>query len=81
MSSFAMFATGAFIPLIPYALCFESLALGLGVGGVGLLFAGGIAARFTRKSWWKSALRQLLFGAIAVTATYLVGSLLGVGGV
>ena len=79
-SSFAMFASGAFIPLIPYALGFESLALGLGVGGVGLLVAGGLAARFTRKSWWKSALRQLFFGAIAVTATYLVGSLLGVGG-
>jgi VIT1/CCC1 family predicted Fe2+/Mn2+ transporter len=78
-SSFAMFATGAFIPLIPYALGFESLELGLGVGAVGLLVAGGIAARFTRKSWWKSALRQLFFGAIAVTATYLVGSLLGVG--
>ena len=79
VSSFAMFATGAFIPLIPYALGFESLWLGLGVGGVGLLIAGGIAARYTRKSWWKSALRQLFFGAIAVGATYLVGSLLGVG--
>ena len=79
VSSFAMFATGAFIPLIPYALGFESLWLGLGVGGLGLLIAGGIAARYTRKSWWKSALRQLFFGAIAVGATYLVGSLLGVG--
>ncbi|AXE54834.1 VIT1/CCC1 transporter family protein [Aurantimicrobium sp. MWH-Uga1] len=79
MSSFAMFAAGAFIPLIPYALGFELLWLGLATGGVGLLVAGGIAARFTRKSWWKSALRQLFFGAIAVTATYLVGSLLGVG--
>jgi VIT1/CCC1 family predicted Fe2+/Mn2+ transporter len=79
VSSFAMFAVGAFIPLIPYALGFESLWLGLATGGVGLLVAGGIAARFTRKSWWRSALRQLLFGAIAVSATYLVGSLLGVG--
>lgn len=80
MSSFAMFAAGAFIPLIPYALGFELLWLGLATGGVGLLVAGGIAARFTRKSWWKSAVRQLFFGAIAVSATYLVGSLLGVGG-
>lgn len=79
VSSFAMFAAGAFIPLIPYALGFESLWLGLGVGGVGLLIAGGLAARFTRKTWWKSALRQLFFGAIAVGATFLVGSLLGVG--
>lgn len=76
--SFAMFAIGAFIPLIPYALGFELLWLGLATGGVGLLVAGALAARYTRKSWWRSAVRQLLFGAIAVTATYLVGSLLGV---
>ena len=79
VSSFSTFAVGAFIPLIPYALGFELLWLGLATGGVGLLIAGGIAARFTRKSWWRSALRQLLFGSIAVAATYLVGSLLGVG--
>jgi VIT1/CCC1 family predicted Fe2+/Mn2+ transporter len=79
VSSFSTFAVGAFIPLIPYALGFELLWLGLATGGVGLLIAGGIAARFTRKSWWRSALRQLLFGSIAVAATFLVGSLLGVG--
>jgi VIT1/CCC1 family predicted Fe2+/Mn2+ transporter len=78
VSSFAMFASGAFIPLIPYALGFQLLWLGLSVGGVGLLVAGALAARYTRKSWWRSALRQLVFGSIAVVATYLVGSLLGV---
>lgn len=78
VSSFAMFAIGAAVPLIPYALGFDSLIAGLAVGGVGLLVAGALAARFTRKSWWRNALRQLVFGAIAVAATYLVGSLLGV---
>lgn len=77
-SSFAMFATGAAIPLIPYILGFNSLVLGLAVGGVGLLVAGAISAKFTRKSYFKSALRQLFFGSIAVGATYLVGLLLGV---
>ena len=79
VSSFAMFATGAFIPLIPYALGFNELALGLAVGGVGLLVAGALTARYTRRAWWRSALRQLIFGAIAVGATYLVGMLFGVG--
>ncbi len=77
-SSFAMFAAGAAVPLIPYILGFDSLLLGLGVGAIGLLLAGGISARFTRKSFVKSALRQLVFGGIAVGATYLVGMLLGV---
>lgn len=78
VSSFAMFAIGAAFPLIPYALGFDSLPAGLAVGGAGLLIAGAVAAKFTRKSWWKNAVRQLLFGAIAVGATYMVGSLLGV---
>ena len=75
VSSFAMFAAGAFVPLIPYALGFESLAAGLVVGGVGLLVAGAVAARYTRKSWWRSSVRQLAFGSLAVAATYLVGLL------
>jgi VIT1/CCC1 family predicted Fe2+/Mn2+ transporter len=80
VSSFAMFAVGASIPLVPFALGFGSLWTGLAAGGIGLLVAGSLASRFTRKSWWRNAIRQLVFGAIAVTATYLVGSLLGVGG-
>jgi VIT1/CCC1 family predicted Fe2+/Mn2+ transporter len=77
-SSFAMFSAGAAIPLIPFILGSESLLVGLGFGAVGLLLAGGISARFTRKSFVSSALRQLMFGGIAVGATYLVGMLLGV---
>lgn len=77
-SSFAMFGVGAAVPLIPFILGSSSLLVGLGVGAAGLLLAGGISARFTRKSYFKSAVRQLLFGSIAVGATYLVGMLLGV---
>jgi VIT1/CCC1 family predicted Fe2+/Mn2+ transporter len=76
-SSFLMFAIGAVVPLIPYLLGHESLWLGLAFGGLGLLIAGGAAARFTRKSLWLGALRQLAFGAIAIGATYVVGTLIG----
>jgi len=77
VSSFVMFAIGAIIPLIPYLLGYESLAPGLICGGVGLMVAGGVAARFTGKPvWWASA-RQLTFGAIAIAATYVVGLLIG----
>ena len=74
-SSFAMFAIGAIIPLIPYLLGFASLWLGLACGGVGLLVAGAVAARFTGRPVWFASGRQLALGAIAIAATYVAGSL------
>ncbi|BBZ15856.1 membrane protein [Mycolicibacterium gadium] len=76
-SSFVMFAIGAIIPLIPYLLGVESLWPGLLCGGIGLLVAGGLASRFTKRPLWFGALRQLAFGAVAIAATYAVGSLVG----
>jgi VIT1/CCC1 family predicted Fe2+/Mn2+ transporter len=76
-SSFVMFAIGAIVPLIPYLLGFGLLWAGLLCGGVGLVIAGGVAARFTRKPVWWGGLRQLAFGAIAIGATYAVGTLIG----
>ena len=78
VSSFAAFAVGGVVPLASFLLGFSSLALGLGVGGIGLLVAGALTARFTSRTWWGAALRQLAFGALAAGATYLVGSLIGV---
>jgi len=77
VSSFVMFAIGAVVPLIPYLLGFRSLWLGLLFGGVGLLIAGGVAATFTKRPLWFASLRQLLFGTIAIAATYAVGHLVG----
>ncbi|MGH4024493.1 MAG: VIT1/CCC1 transporter family protein [Pseudonocardiaceae bacterium] len=78
-SSFLCFAVGALLPLIPFLLGFDSLAAGLATGGAGLFVAGAVAARFTTRPWWLGGLRQLGFGAIAAVATYLVGTLIGVG--
>ncbi|GAA1389686.1 VIT1/CCC1 transporter family protein [Pseudonocardia kongjuensis] len=78
-SSFAAFVVGGIIPLVTFLLGFSSLALGLAVGGLGLLVAGALTSRFTSRTWWGAALRQLAFGAIAAGATYLVGMLIGVG--
>ena len=77
IASFVMFATGAVIPLIPYLPGYGSLAPGLACGAVGMLVAGALTARFTRKPVWWAAARQLMFGAVAVGATYAVGSLIG----
>jgi VIT1/CCC1 family predicted Fe2+/Mn2+ transporter len=76
-SSFVMFAIGAIVPLIPYLIGFRSLWLGLLFGGVGLVIAGAVAARFTKKPLWWASLRQLLFGTVAIAATYVVGHLVG----
>lgn len=77
LSSFLTFAIGAVIPLLPYFAGYPSLWAGLACGAVGLVSAGGVAARFIRKPAWWGASRQLLFGAVAIAATYLVGRLIG----
>jgi len=78
-SSFVCFAVGALVPLLPYLFGIHKLWLALAVGGVGLFVAGAVVARFTGKPWWVSGLRQLLLGALAAAATYIVGALIGVG--
>lgn len=78
-SSFACFAVGGLIPLLPYLLGSSELWLALGVGGMGLMIAGAVAARFTGRPWWFGAGRQLLLGAAAAAATYLVGTAIGIG--
>jgi VIT1/CCC1 family predicted Fe2+/Mn2+ transporter len=78
ISSFVCFAVGGIIPLIPFLLGSSSLALGLVVGAVGLFVVGALTARFTTRSWLLGGLRQLMFGAIAAGATYVVGALIGV---
>ena len=71
------FAVGAITPLVPYLLGFKSLWAGLMLGGVGLMIAGGVASRFTKKPLWWASLRQLAFGIVAIAATYVVGTLVG----
>ncbi|MEV4707621.1 VIT1/CCC1 transporter family protein [Actinoplanes sp. NPDC049316] len=79
VSSFVCFSIGAVVPLLTYLLGFDSLAFALAVGGAGLFAAGVIVARFTGQPWWRSGVRQLLLGAAAAGATYVIGSLIGVG--
>ena len=78
VSSFVAFSIGGIFPLITYLLGSSSLVTALLVGAVGLFVAGAITSRFTTRSWWLAGLRQLLFGAIAAGATYLVGMAIGV---
>jgi vacuolar iron transporter family protein len=81
LSSFLCFSVGALVPLLTYLLGFAELWLALAVGGLGLFVAGALVARFTNRTWWTSGVRQLLLGAAAAGATYVIGRLIGVGGV
>lgn len=78
ISSLISFGVGALIPILPFLFGFGTLGWGLTFGGVGLLLAGALAARITRRNWIAGAVRQLTFGGIAVAATFTIGKLLDV---
>jgi VIT1/CCC1 family predicted Fe2+/Mn2+ transporter len=77
-SSFLTFSLGAIFPLLPYLFGYPMLWAGLLAGGVGLLIAGALSSRFTPRAWWYAGLRQLVFGAAAAGATYVIGAAIGV---
>lgn len=77
-SSFACFALGAVIPLLPYLLGYGEVWAAVALGGFGLFVAGLLSARFTARPWWSGGLRQLTLGLLAAALTYLIGSWIGV---
>lgn len=79
VSSFFLFTLGGVVPLLSYLFGSDSLWLALGIGGIGLFIAGALSSKLTVKRWWASGLRQLLLGAAAAAATYLIGLAIGVG--
>ncbi|WP_067487710.1 VIT1/CCC1 transporter family protein [Actinomadura hibisca] len=80
-SSFASFAVGALLPVLPYLLGATSLWPAALLAGLGLFGAGALVARVTSRSWWFGGLRQLALGGAAAALTYGVGALIGVNGV
>lgn len=79
VTSLALFALGAFVPLLPFligggqeALIAAALLSGLAIFGLG----AGIT-RLTGIQPLRSGLRQLAFGATAAVITYGIGSLVG----
>ena len=77
ISSFLSFSLGALLPLLPYLFGLSSLPVALAVTAIALTAAGALAAGLTGRSPVHSGLRQLVLGALAVGATYLIGHLLG----
>lgn len=75
-SSFATFALGALLPLLPWFFGSGGGAVVASIllGGLAALAVGGALARFTDRSMVRSALRQLAIVAVAATFTYAVGA-------
>lgn len=80
LSSFAAFATGAFVPLFPWLFAEGAGAAIASVvmAVVAASLAGVALAVFTGRSKVRTAARQVLVAAGACGATFLIGSLLGV---
>jgi VIT1/CCC1 family predicted Fe2+/Mn2+ transporter len=77
-SSFAFFASGAIIPLIPYFFGLTGLPAALvaaGLVGLALLGTGSVVGLLSGGSPTKRALRQLAIGFGAAGLTYLLGLL------
>jgi VIT1/CCC1 family predicted Fe2+/Mn2+ transporter len=80
ISSFLFFASGAFIPVIPYlvgAEGFVAIAIAAASVGVVLLATGTIVGLLSGGSLLKRAVRQLAIGLGAAAVTYLLGLLFG----
>lgn len=80
VSSFAAFAIGAIVPLLPWffsggrAAAVTSVAL----GAIAAIVIGVLLARFTERPLVVSAARQLLIAALAAGVPYAIGSVVGV---
>lgn len=80
MTSFATFAAGAIVPVVPFLLLAGQVAMvAAGVAsGVALFGVGALITVVTGQHALRAGARQLAFGAAAAAVTYGVGALLGV---
>jgi len=80
VASFALFAIGAVVPIVPFVVMRGNLAVASSVvvSGLVLYGIGGAITIFTGKPVWRSGGRQLLLGLAAAGVTFGVGKLIGV---
>jgi VIT1/CCC1 family predicted Fe2+/Mn2+ transporter len=80
-SSFAAFAVGALLPLLPWFVGTGNAAVvaSLVVGALAAVLVGAALARFTGRPVLRLALRQLLFAVVPATLTFALGNAIGVG--
>lgn len=80
VGSFAAFAAGAIVPLVPWFVA-DGMTAVLASVVLTLIAAaavGGVLARFTGRPIWFSSGRQVLIAALAASVTYGIGAAVGV---
>ena len=80
LTSFLLFSMGAIVPVIPFffARGDEAVILSVVFSTIALFIVGAAITLFTGRSAVFSGTRQVLFGLIAATLTFLIGRLAGV---
>ncbi|MFP5322407.1 MAG: VIT1/CCC1 transporter family protein [Acidimicrobiia bacterium] len=80
VSSFAAFAVGAVIPLVPWFIGSGTAAMvaSLVAALVAAVVIGVVIARFTERPAARVAARQVAFTAVPAALTYTIGTLVGV---
>lgn len=83
VSSFGAFSVGALAPLVPWFVTEGAAALvaSLVVAVVAAVVVGLATSRFTGRSPFRTAGRQVLFTLVPAAITYAIGSAVGVSGV
>jgi VIT1/CCC1 family predicted Fe2+/Mn2+ transporter len=80
LTSFVLFAFGAIVPVLPFALFSGTPAViaSLVLSGIGLFVIGSGITLFTGRSVAFSGSRQVLFGLAAALVTFTIGRVIGV---
>jgi VIT1/CCC1 family predicted Fe2+/Mn2+ transporter len=78
--SFAAFAVGAAVPVLPYLVATGTVAfvVSLGLSLAALFAVGAVVSLLTGRGLVFSGLRQVAIGAAAAAVTYVVGRIIGV---
>lgn len=80
LSSFAFFATGALVPVLPYLFGMSgapAMIVAAVLVGIALLATGALVGVLSGVSPWRRALRQIGIGYAAAAVTYLLGLAFG----
>jgi len=87
LSSFAAFAIGAFVVVLPYLLSviwpslFGSdsvpLIIAITLSVIAMLVVGGLVGKFSGRGVARGAIRQFVVGALAAGVTFIIGRVIG----